>query len=41
MNNNSILNEEIMIRIYLPKNKDFNIIGHGSAFAYLGYNNIL
>lgn len=38
---NTYLKEELLIRIYLPKEKDFNLIGHGSAFAYLGYNNLM
>ena len=30
-----------LVRINLPRDVDFNVIGHGSAFAYLGFKNIL
>ena len=29
------------IRIYLPRDYNLNVIGHGSAFAYLGFKDIL
>ena len=31
---------DIIIRIHLPRDKDYNLIGSGSAFAYLGYTNL-
>lgn len=30
-----------MVKILMPRSKDFNIIGHGSAFSYLGFKDIL
>ncbi len=42
--NNKILisnPENIVIRINLAREKDFNVIGSGSAFAYLGFSNLL
>lgn len=37
-----ILNEHnIIFRVVFPKSKDLNVIGSGSAFAYLGEKNLL
>lgn len=33
--------EAPIIRVSLPKSNSFNLIGFGSAFAYLGFSNIL
>lgn len=30
-----------VVRINLGRKKDFNVIGSGSAFAYLGFSNLL
>lgn len=32
--------ESIVIRINVGRDKDFNVIGAGSAFAYLGFHDI-
>ena len=37
-----ILNpNQVVVKIRLPRDRDFNVIGSGSAFAYLGFKNIL
>jgi hypothetical protein len=37
-----ILNDSnIVFRVIFPKSKDLNVIGYGSAFAYLGEKNLL
>ena len=34
-------NDSPIVRVHLARNNNYNLIGYGSAFAYLGYTNIL